>query len=116
MTPREAEQTLATIRTLMERGTRYTNISSASAVAAGLVTLAGCAVRAAGLPGLSNRASFFVTWAGVFVVSLAATIWFTFAQARRNGEYAWTRQAKTVVVAILPTFFAAAVLSHVMFW
>jgi hypothetical protein len=99
----------------MERGTIYKNISSASAVAAGLVTLAGCAVRRAGVLPFDDKWSFFVTWGSVFAVALAAIVYFTAAQARRNGEPLWSRSARTVVLSILPAFFAAVVLSHVMF-
>jgi hypothetical protein len=115
MTPKEAEQTLSTIRTLMERGTQYTNISSTSAIAAGLVTLAGCAVRRSGLLPFDEKWNFFITWGAVFVVSLAAMIYFTAAQARRNGEPVWTRQARQVTLSILPAFFAAVVISQALF-
>jgi hypothetical protein len=115
MTPKEAEQTLSTIRTLMERGTQYTNISSTSAMAAGLVTLVGCAVRRAGFLPFSDRWNFFITWGGVFVVSLAAMAFFTAAQAKRNGEPVWTRQARQVTLSILPALFAAVVVSQALF-
>jgi hypothetical protein len=115
MTPKEAEQTISVIRTLMERGTRYTNISSASAVAAGIVTLIGCAVRAANVLPLGEKWGFFVTWSAVFFISLAAIVSFTVAQARRNGEPVWTRQARQVVLSILPAFFTAVILSHILF-
>lgn len=115
MTPREAQETLTTIRTLMERGTVYKNISSASAIAAGLVTLAGCAVRTAGVLPFDDKWSFFTVWAAVFAVAVAAIAGFTAAEARRNGEPVWSRSARTVVLSILPAFFAAVVLSHVLF-
>lgn len=117
MTPREAEQTLSVIRTLMERGTVYTNISSASAVAAGAATLGGCALRQSHLldPLLSDGWSFFVIWSAVFAVSVAATAYFTAGQARRNGEPVWTRQSRTVVLSILPAFFAAVIFSQALF-
>ena len=115
MTPREAQDTLSTIRTLMERGTVYKNISSASAIAAGLVTLAGCAVRAAGILPFDDKWSFFTVWGSVFAVAVAAIVGFTAAEANRNGEPLWSRSARTVVFSILPAFLAAVVLSHVLF-
>lgn len=115
MTPREAEQTLSVIRTLMERGTVYTNISSASALAAGAITLVGCLVRQSEIVPLPDGWSFFLTWSGVFVLSLAVTAYFTTAQARRNGESVWTRQARTVVLSFLPAFFSAVILSQALF-
>src|SRR5947208_16850557 len=107
MTTREAEQTLAVIRALMERGTRYTHISSASAFAAGLVTLAGCAVRSSGMLPFGERGNFVATWVGVFLLSLAGIVAFTAISALRNGEPVWNRQARMVVHAIIPAFIAA---------
>ncbi len=115
MTPREAETTLAAIRTLMERGTVYKHISSTSAVAAGLVTLAGCVIRASGALPLDEKWGYFTVWGSVFALSLAVSLYFTAAQARRNGEAPWSRSAKTVILSILPVFFTAVVLSHVLF-
>src|SRR5689334_10375049 len=115
MTTKEAEQTLAVIRALMERGTRYTHISSASAFAAGLVTLGGCAVRRSGILPFGDRGNFVATWVGVFILSLAAIVAFTAISARRNGERVWNRQAQTVVLSILPAFFAAIIVSQVLY-
>lgn len=115
MTPREAEQTLSAIRTLMERGTVYKHISSASAIGAGCVTLVGCAVRGLGLLPIEERWSFFTTWAGVFALSLLVIVYFTASQAKRSGEVVLSRSARSVLLSILPAFFAAVVLSHVLF-
>ena len=115
MTTKEAEQTLSVIRALMERGTRYTHISSASAFAAGLVTLAGCAVRSSGILPFGERGNFVATWVGVFVFALAGIVAFTAISALRNGEPVWNRQARTVALSILPAFFAAIIVSQVFF-
>src|SRR2546423_5764348 len=107
MTTKEAEQTLSVIRALMERGTRYTHISSASAFAAGLVTLAGCAGRSSGILPFGERGDFVATWGGVFVFSLAGIVAFTAISALRNGEPVWNRQAPAGGPALLPALFAA---------
>jgi hypothetical protein len=99
----------------MERGTRYTHISSASAIAAGLVTLIGCAVRSSGVLPFGDRGNFAVTWVGVFIFSLAGIVTFTAISAVRNGEPVWNRQARTVALSALPAFFAAIIISDVFF-
>jgi hypothetical protein len=108
MTTKEAEQTLSVIRTLMERSTLYSNLSSHAGIAAGLVTLIGSALRAwADTP-------FYTTWLCVFVSACAASVFFTGRMHRLNGEPVWTRQAKTVVMALVPSFLAAVVLTAVL--
>jgi hypothetical protein len=108
MDGREAEQTLETIRTLMERGTRYTNLSGHAGMAAGCCALMGCALRGwFGTP-------FVATWMGVLVAACAACVWFTMRMAAANGEPLWTRQARTVTLALLPSLVSALVLTVVL--
>jgi hypothetical protein len=108
MNGREAEQTLETIRTLMERGTRYTNLSGHAGMAAGCCALVGCALRGwLGTP-------FVATWMGVLVAACAACVWFTVRMATANGEPLWTRQARTVTLALLPSLVSALVLTSVL--
>ncbi len=108
MTGREAEQTLEVIRTLMERSTRYTNLSGHAGIAAGLATLVGSALRA----GLDTP--FVATWFGVLAAATGLSAFFTARMAWESGEPLWTRQAKTVVLALLPALVATIVLSLVM--
>jgi multisubunit Na+/H+ antiporter MnhC subunit len=108
MTPKEAEQTLAVIRTLMERGTRYTNLSGHAGIAAGALTLAGCALR------VWLNTPFLATWIGVLIAASGANVFFTAALARSSGEPFWTRQTRTVVLALMPAFVSALVLTAVL--
>lgn len=108
MTGREAEQTLGVIRTLMERSTRYTNLSGHAGVAAGVLALLGCALR------IWFHAPFLLTWMGVLGAACGATVFFTAAMARANGEPIWTRQARAAVLALAPALFVALVLTAVM--
>ena len=108
MTGKEAEQTLAVIRTLMERSTRYTNLSGHAGVAAGVLALLGCALR------VWLHTPFLVTWLGVLVAACAATALFTALMARANREPLWTRQARTAVLALSPALFVALVLTAVL--
>jgi hypothetical protein len=108
MTGKEAEQTLAVIRTLMERSTRYTNLSGHAGVAAGVLALLGCGLR------VWLHTPFLATWLGVLLGACAATVLFTSLMARANREPLWTRQARTAVLALSPAFFVALVLTAVL--
>jgi hypothetical protein len=108
MTGREAEQTLETIRTLMERGTRYTNLSGHAGIAAGLCALAGCGLRQ------WLHTPFVATWIGVLAAASAATAYFTARMAAGNGEPLWTRQARTVTLALAPSLLTALILTSVL--
>jgi uncharacterized membrane protein HdeD (DUF308 family) len=108
MTGREAEQTLSVIRTLMERSTTYTNLSGHAGIAAGLLALAGSALRA----GLNTP--FLPTWLGVLAAALATTFLFTARMAQRNGEPLWTRQSRTVFLSLLPALAGTLVLTAVL--
>jgi hypothetical protein len=108
MTTREAEQTLSVIRTLMERSTRYTNLSGHAGIAAGILALVGSALR------VWWNTPLLPTWLGVLVAAAGAIVFFTARMARANGEPFWTRQTRTVVTALLPAFAAALVLTVVL--
>ena len=110
-----AEHTLETIRNLMERSQRYENISGHSGLVAGSAVLVGCAVlnKPSILP-LEPRAGFVAVWTAVFAVALIAHLALTFAKARQRGEPVWSRQARTVLLALLPNFLAGAALSVLM--
>ena len=109
MNGREAEQTLEVIRTLMERGTRYTNLSGHAGIAAGICALVGCALRE------WVHTPFVPTWMGVLFAACLASAFFTARMAGANGEPLWTRQAKTAVAALLPSLVAALVLTAVLY-
>lgn len=108
MTGREAEQTLAVIRTLMERGTQYTHLSGHAGIAAGGLTLLGSFLR------MRFNTPFLPTWLGVLLAASASTVLFTAALHRANGEPLWTRQARTVTFALLPSLVTALILTAVL--
>src|SRR5207248_10837784 len=85
MTTKEAEQTLSVIRALMERGTRYTHISSASAFPAGLVTLAGCAVRTSATLPCGERGNCVATRSRVFAFFLGWIVTLPGISGLRSG-------------------------------
>jgi hypothetical protein len=108
MTSKEAEQTLSLIRGMMERSTRYTNLSGHAGIAAGVATIVGCAMRT------WLNTPFLSTWIGVLIAATAASIYFTAAMAKANGEPPWSRQAQTVALAFTPAFVAGLVLTAVL--
>lgn len=108
MTGKEAEQTLAVIRTLMERSTLYSNVSGHAGMAAGALALVGAGLRA------RAHTPFLPTWIGVLLLAGAACVYFTARMAREHGEPLWTRQSRTVVLALTPAFLAAMLLTFVL--
>lgn len=110
-----AEHTLETIRTLMERSQRYEHISGHSGLVAGSAVLVGCAVlsKTALLP-VEPRLGFVIVWSVVLAVALAGHLALTSARARQRGEPMWSRQARTVLLALLPNFVASIAVSVLM--
>jgi hypothetical protein len=102
-----AEHTLETIRTLMERSQRYEHISGYSGLLAGGATLLGCAALGFHLLPLDARTNFTLVWSTVFAIAFVGHILLTFGRARQRGEPVWSRQARTVLLAVLPSFSAA---------
>jgi multisubunit Na+/H+ antiporter MnhC subunit len=108
MTSKEAEETLGLIRALMERSTRYTNLSGHAGIAAGVSTLVGCALR------MGFNTPFLSTWIGVLIAAAGASVYFTGAMARANGEPPWSRQAQSVALAFTPALVAGLVFTAVL--
>lgn len=108
MTGHEAEEALSTIRTLMERSTRYRNLSADAGIAAGTFTLLGVWLR------WRFDTPFIPTWIGVLVAALLASLAFTAVMAHANREPVWSRQARTVCLALTPAFLAGLVMTAVM--
>ncbi len=102
-----AEHTLETIRTLMERSQRYEHISGYSGLLAGGTTLLGCTALGFHLLPWDAETNFTLVWSVVFAVALAGHLLLTFGRARQRGEPVWSRQARTVLLAVLPSFIAA---------
>src|SRR2546426_1175672 len=96
----QAEHTLETIRTLMERSQRYQHLSGYSGLVAGSLVLAGCGVLAKGW----TPVSFAIVWTTVFALAFATNAALTANRARQRGETVWSRQARTVTWAVLPAF------------
>src|SRR2546426_2983130 len=106
----QAEHTLETIRTLMERSQRYQHLSGYSGLVAGSLVLAGCGVLAKGW----TPVSFALVWTIVFALAFATNAALTANRARQRGEPVWSRQARTVTLAVLPAFIAGLAVCRVV--
>jgi hypothetical protein len=109
-----AEHSLETIRTLMERSQRYEHISGYSGLVAGAVTLLGCTVLHLDLLPFAYPANVVVVWSAVFAIVFTSHLLLTFGRARQRGEPVWSRQARTILLAVLPAFGAALAVTMLM--
>ena len=110
----QAEHTLETIRTLMERSQRYEHISGYAGLLAGASTFLGCAVLGLGWLPFDAPTNFALVWSTVFIVALAGHLLLTFGRARQRGQRVWSRQARTVFLALVPSFSAALAVTVVI--
>jgi hypothetical protein len=110
---RQAAQNLEVIRTLMERATQYQLLTARAGLVAGSLACAG-ALAFLVLDSADPR-QFGAIWAVVFVGSLAATVMGSLLQSRQSGEPVWSRQARTVIGALLPSLLASLALSVLFF-
>ena len=99
-----AEHTLETIRTLMDRSQRYEHLSGYSGLLAGGTVLLGCAALGLNLLPFGPSLDFALVWGAVFAVAFAGHLLVTFGRAHQRGESVWSRQARTVLLAVLPSF------------
>ena len=109
-----AEHTLETIRTLMERSQRYEHISGYSGLVAGTAVILGCAALGLNLLQFDPHTNFALVWSAVFTIALAGHLLLTFGRARQRSEPVWSRQARTVLLAVLPGFGAALAVTVLM--
>ncbi len=113
MDARQAAQTLEVIRTLMERTCQYQLLTARASLVAG--SLAGAGALAFVWLDAANPWHFGAVWAVVFVGSLAATTLGTVLRGRASGERIWSRQARTVLLALAPALVAALALTVFFF-
>ena len=109
-----AEHTLETIRTLMDRSQRYEHLSGYSGLLAVGTVLAGCVALGLNLLPFGPRLDFAVVWSVVFAVAFAAHLLVTFGRAHRRGEPVWSRQARTVLLAVLPSLVVSLAITVLM--
>lgn len=113
MDAQQAARNLEVIRTLMERTVQYQFLTARAGLAAGILCVAGAL--AFFLLDANDPAQFGAVWGLVFVGSLLATCVGTVLRSREQGEDVWSRQARTVVMALAPSVLAAVVLTTYFF-
>jgi hypothetical protein len=109
-----AEHTLETIRTLMDRSQRYEHLSGYSGLLAGGTAVLGCVVLGLQRLPFGPRLDFAIVWSAVFAVAFAGHLLITFGRARQRGESVWSRQARTVLLAVLPSFGVSLAITVLM--
>src|SRR5437016_2926407 len=108
MNARQAARDLEVIRTLMERTCQYQLLTARAGLAAG--SLAGVGALLFFVLDAGDPWQFGAVWAAVFAGSLLATCTSTILRGRACGERVWSRQARAVLAALVPSVFAAFVL------
>src|SRR6266446_3946067 len=103
MDARQAARNLEVIRTLMERTCQYQLLTARAGLAAG--TLAGTGALLFFRLEAENPIHFGVVWAAVFAGSILAITISTILRGRQRSERVWSRQARTVVLALTPSLF-----------
>jgi hypothetical protein len=109
----QAKETLEVIRTLMERTCQYRLLAAWAGIAAG--SLAGGGALLFLLLDPTVWYHFLAIWGLVFAGSLLATIVGSLMRGRERGERVWSRQARTVVLALSPALLVGFVLTLYFF-
>lgn len=113
MDARQAARNLEVIRTLMERTCQYQLLTARAGLAAGSLAGAGALLFLVLDP--ADPRQFGAVWGLVFAGSVLTTVIGTIARGRERGERVWSRQARAVVLALVPSLFAAGVLTVFFF-
>src|SRR5687767_14327955 len=103
MDAKQAAANLEVIRTLMERATQYQLLTARAGLAAGV--LAGAGAAAFLFLDAGDPREFGAVWGLVFLAALVATCVSTVLRGVQHDERVWSRQARAVVFALLPSLF-----------
>ncbi len=109
-----AARDLARIRALMDRAGRYSNLSGYSAIAAGILAVAGalaCRLLEVNFNHPGHARPLAILWGSVLALAIAQHLVFTVVHARRTAEPAWSPLTQQVLVAVLPAFFVGAAIT-----
>src|ERR1051326_1695695 len=100
--PREAEENLRVIRSLMERSTKHSTFSGLSGVLAGAASIVGCMVthslRDSVLNPADYRVDFLVTWTLVIAFAIGADYLLTKRRAAQVGNRILSRLGKQMAI------------------
>jgi hypothetical protein len=110
----QAKDTLEVIRTLMERTCQYRLLAAWAGLAAGSLAVTGTLLFL--VVDKRNPQHFLAIWGLVFAGSLLATVVGSMMRGRERGERVWSRQARTVLLALLPALYLGLVLTIFFFF
>lgn len=107
MDTQRAADELKVIRQLMERPIRYSTMSGASAILAGLAALAGAITSqyiSQRYPSQTACSANGLVWLGVFCVALVSNIMLTRIRERKHGMPFWSSLKRRILLTIVPPF------------
>lgn len=102
LTKSEARQQIAAIHGILERSTRYTNVSPWAAFSVGLAGL-GTAAWSQHLAGTPDQygdhlPTLAILWSGCLVMAVALAAGFSISKARRQSERLWTAPLQQALI------------------
>jgi hypothetical protein len=109
----QAEESIRTIREIMERSAKYTNFSGLSGIVSGLLAIAGCIVslRVAGSDRWGNEPlTYVLIWSFVFLAALSQDAFLANRKAKRNGDKLLNPASIMVIKAVTPGILLALTL------
>jgi hypothetical protein len=115
MDQKEALASLETIRTILERSTRYTHIAPLGIVAGGVASLAAALGGAAFQRGPEDPGPFLILWGLAFLLAGVAGLGASARRARRQGEAFWSRKLQFVVAGFLAPSVGALLLTAALY-
>jgi hypothetical protein len=115
MDHKEALASLETIRTILERSTRYTHIAPSGIISCGIAALCASAFGSRYDLGPGRARSFLLVWGVTLLVALASGLGCSARRARRRGEAFWSRKLQFVVAGAFPPAVAGLLLSAALF-
>lgn len=126
--------TLAEIRAIMQRSTRFISLSGLAGVAAGVIALVGAGIvyaklyytysttnltyafELAGSEGADLFRFLLVLSISLIAAALAAAIYFTTRNARQQGQPMWDNSARRLVINLAIPLMAGGIFCLLLFW
>lgn len=124
MKEEEIYSELSSIRSLMERSSKFISLSGLSGVLAGVYALAGCfyAYRLMYVPGIRGAvagphiiSALFVAGLIVLVLSLSTCVFLTLRQSHKRGESSWNPVSRRMMINMLLPLLSGGLLCIIFF-
>jgi hypothetical protein len=110
LSTRDAAESIAAIRSVLDRTTRYTHISWVGIVIAGAsAAVTGTAGWVGEVSPTARPSSFLALWSAALLVAFAFASWTTARKARAAREPFWSRKLQVVALGFLPSVVLAAI-------